>query len=337
MATKEELLNNPDDLDMNDEEAILALVGGADEVDLKNFDLDDEQDAAVQADDKDKDGDLGGKDIAQKSDDKGDSETELPAPIQSKSGKHTIPYNVLEDTRKNLKLTATDLTTANAEIERLKTLVDSGGDGATDEELEKIETASKQASTPEEEFERKNGMSSEQFEREYGEGLTKSLMAQAEESLEMRGQLNILMGDRNEKVEEQEVQKSSSLQEAIDAIPALAKLQAEGGDKWLEAIEVDDALKQLPKYRNNPDDLDGRFAAVAKEMGLPVKALPKKQQVSNDDNDDTSVPTSISDFPGGSDPAQSDMESIENMDTADVGHMLNGMTLAQQEEYLNKL
>lgn len=345
-VTADDLLENPDSLDLNDEDAILALANGADEVSLKNFDADDEDEEQVATARTDKDGDLGDKG---KESEKASTETkkdgdqeETPAPIQGKDGKHTIPYNVLETTRNSLKSTAAELEAQRQENERLRKQLEQGGDSVTEEEA--AAAAAITAATPEEEFVRKNGMSSSEFKREYGEALTKSLMAQAEESLETRNQLNILMEDRNRTVQGEEEEVAMTVQDAIDAIPALAALQAEGGDKWKEAIEIDNALKALPKFRNNPDDYQSRFARVAEEMGLAQpssggtgKTNQTGKKTDTDNELDEATPTSISDLPGGSPAAQSVRESVDNMDSADLGLMFEDMTPAQQEEYLNSL
>jgi hypothetical protein len=55
------------------------------------------------------------------------------------------------------------------------------------------------------------------------------------------------------------------------------------------------------------------------------------------DEDDESYPASLSDFPGGMPPSQSEIESIEKMDVADLGAKFARMTPQQQEAYLNNL
>jgi len=355
MAKSEEemkdLLENPDNLDMDDEDAILAMADDADvpeeATDQLETDLDeggDKKPTDTNAGESD-DADDKNKDAADK--DKDLSDDDIKAPIQSKDGEHTIPYNVLENTRTSLKSANSSLATKETELEdqrtenaRLQGIIDkaeSGGD-VDDDDLAAIDDKST-ATTPEEEFLAKNGMDTEAFTKEYGKDLTNSLLAQAKESLDTRQQLAVLMEDRNRTAEAEEVELDNSLQGAIDAIPELAAIQAAGGEKWQEAVDTDNALKMMPKYKDST--MSERFTAVAKEMGLeiPKKADDSKENknVNTDTDEDTNLPKSISDLPGGSAASQSDRQSVEDMDAADIGLMFADMTPKQQDEYLNKL
>jgi hypothetical protein len=233
------LMDNPDSLDMDDEEAILALANNAD---LPEEALD--QDAADldKADDKSADKSASDSADADDKDKEGLSDDDIKAPVQSKDGKHTIPYDVLDSTRRNLKSTTTELEDQRAENARLKAQLDQAKSGdLSDEDLEKVIDEESTASTPEEEFFAKNGMTPDDFTKEYGSALTKSLLGQAKDALETRQQLGVLMEDRNQKVQTEEDEVAITLQGAIDAIPSLAALQAEGGDRWKEAVETDNA------------------------------------------------------------------------------------------------
>ena len=339
-AEMQSLLDDPDSLDMEDEDAILALANDSD--------IPDEAESQIATDEVDtKKVDTSASDStdAEKDDGVKDGLTDdvIEAPIQTKDEKHFMPYKVLGDTRESLKTATTQLDSANTrlteqdvEIERLQGLVEKGGTGSdTDNVLDDSDNGSA-PETIEEEFAAKNGMSSEEFKKEYGEGLTKSLLSQAEESLDYRQQLGVLMKDRDQRVETQEVTESDSLQDDIDSVPELAALQASGGKGWQDAIDTDNALKMMPKYREL--SRSDRFKAVAKEMELNTpKKADKKADASNKEGLDDDLPTSISDFPGGSPASQSDKQTMETMDSADVGLMFADMNQKQQDDYLNNL
>jgi len=327
------LLSDPDSLDMEDEDAILALANDADLPD----DADD-QTATDLADTDKVDADASVSADAEKDavDKDGLTDDVIEAPIKSKDGEHTIPYNVLGDTRTNLKNANTKLESVNTELteqkaenERLQGLIEKGkAGGNVDDVIDDLDEGS-DATTAEEEFVAKNGMSSKDFTKEYGEGLTKSLLSQAEESLKNRQQLGVLMQERDQRVEVQEISEGDSLQGDIDAVPELAAIQ------WQDAIDTDNALTMMPKYRDM--SRSDRFKALAKAMDLKVPEKAANKNTSKDDDLDTDLPTSISDLPGGSPASQSDRQTMDNMDSTDVGLMFADMSQKQQDDYLNNL
>ena len=339
-AEMQSLMNDPDSLDMEDEDAILALANEADIPDEAEDQNATDQDDTVKVDTSASDSTDVEKDDGIKD---GLTDDVIEAPIKSKDGEHTIPYNVLGNTRESLKTANTKLDSANtrlteqdAEIERLQGLVEKGGAGSDTDDVQTDQDEELEPGTVEEEFIANNGMSSEEFKKEYGEGLTKSLLTQAEKSLKNDQVIGVLMKERNQRVDVQEESESNSLQGDIDSVPELAALQAEGGKKWQDAIDTDNALKMMPKYREL--SRADRFKAVAKEMELNApKKADKKADTSNKEGLDDDLPTSISDFPGGSPASQSDKQTMETMDSADVGLMFADMNQKQQDDYLNNL
>ena len=339
-AEMQSLLDDPDSLDMEDEDAILALANDSDipdeaesqiatdEVDTKKVDTSASDSTDAEKDDGVKDG---------------LTDDDIKAPVKSRDGEHTIPYQVLGNTRESLKtantqleVTNKELTEQKAENARLQARIDNGEAGGDTDSVHDGSDNDSSPETIEEEFTAKNGMSSEEFKKEYGEGLTKSLLSQAEESLENRQQLGVLMKERNQRVEVEEITEGDSLQGDIDAVPELAALQAEGGEKWQDAIDTDNALKMMPKYRDI--SRSERFKAVAEELELKVpEKAGKKTDTSKYENADDDLPTSLSDFPGGSPASQSDKQTMETMDSADVGLMFADMNQKQQDDYLNNL
>ena len=339
-AEMQSLMNDPDSLDMEDEDAILALANEADIPDEAENQIATDKDDAIKADTSASDSADADKDDGVKD---GLTDDVIEAPIQTKDEKHFMPYKVLGDTRESLKTATTQLESANTrvteqdvEIERLQGLIKEGSASGDTDNVHGDTDKGSAPETIEEEFVAKNNMSSEEFKKEYGEGLTKSLLSQAEESLDYRQQLGVLMTERDQRVENQEISETDSLQGDIDAVPELAALQAEGGKSWQDAIDTDNALKMMPKYREL--SRADRFKAVAKEMELKApEKTANKSDTSNKEGLDDDLPTSISDFPGGSPASQSDKQTMETMDSADVGLMFADMNQKQQDDYLNNL
>lgn len=324
-------LDNPDDLDFSDPDAVAALADTGVMPDATRDDPDKEQPAPAPAAEK-------ASEASDTADDKGgkDAELETKAPILAKDGKHFLPYDVLEGTRKQAAELKAQLEEREAENERLRQQI------AAKQQSGDVEqpTPSKAPESTEEavlaEFVRKNGKTPDEFRAEYGDDLTKAFMAQAEDSVELRETIKVLKQDREKRVETEEEAESRTIQEAIDSIPALADVQANDPIRWQAAIAIDNALRSDPKFQTM--GYADRFKEVAKKLGLPAdqKPLPRTQQPSGEE-DDEGYPASLSDFPGGAPPSTSELQSLETIDVADLGAKLSGMTPKQMDAYLSNL
>lgn len=343
----ENLMDNPDGLDNMDDDAILALAGEASvpEGEAEEHQLaTDEEEAAKKA------AEAAARDSENKASDKlGKAEPtddEIKAPIKSRDGEHTIPYDVLEGTRRSLRTKSQELDTATTELaaqkaenQRLQEMLEKAKAGENVDNLDDNAGKDTGDRTPEEEFEARNGMSMDDFTKEYGAPLTKLMMDQIKESMETRSQLQSLLHDRQERVNHEEEETANTVQSAIDAIPELAALQAAGDERWDEAVRIDNALKALPRFHGK-DNYQERFKAVAQEMGLKVDNNPGKgKETSGKNNDglDNHVPTSMSDIPGGSPAAESERQAVDSLDAATLTHKFENMTQKQQDEFLANL
>lgn len=332
----EHYLDNPDDLDFTDPDAVAALADTGVMPDPEPpSDPEPKQPAPASAAEKggeasDTGLDDGGKDA--------DLE-ETKAPIQAKDGKHFLPYDVLEGTRKQVAEFKAQLEEQQAENERLRQLVEAKqtkGDDGGQQATGKVPETKEEAVLAE--FVRKNGKTPDEFRAEYGDDLTRSFMAQAEDTVDLRDQLKTLVQDRQQRVETEEEAVARTVQESIDAIPALADVQANDPIRWKAAVVIDQALRDDPQFQNLT--YVERFKEVAKRLGLPTEnARPsgKTQQPSGTTDDDDGYPASLSDFPGGAPPAGSELESIDKIDVSDLGARFSDMSPKQMEAYLTNL
>lgn len=333
----EHYLDNPDDLDFTDPDAVAALADTGVMPDPEPpSDPEPKQPAPASAAEKggeasDTGLDDGGKDA--------DLE-ETKAPIQAKDGKHFLPYDVLEGTRKQAAEFKAKLEEQQAENERLRQQIEAAKSVAGDDVDQ-----SQQSKAPENredavlaEFVRKNGKTPDEFRAEYGDDLTKAFLAHAEDTVELRDQVKTLMQDRQSRVETDAEAVARTVQESIDAIPALADVQANDPIRWKAAVVIDQALRDDPQFQNLT--YVERFKEVAKRLGLPTEnARPsgKTQQPSGTTDDDDGYPASLSDFPGGAPPAGSELESIDKIDVSDLGARFADMSPKQMEAYLTNL
>lgn len=162
------------------------------------------------------------------------------------------------------------------------------------------------------------------------------------------------------KVEEQEAQRrmteadkvQNTVQEAIDANPALRFWQSEDPDMFAKAIEFDNVLRADQRNAHLPTAQ--RFEKVVKtmeaafgEVELPDGYKPAAK--SNDMNELTEKakgvvkeagsfkPRSLSDIPGGTPPAASESDRYSNMTPAQLASMMSDMDSDQINTILAKL
>jgi hypothetical protein len=136
------------------------------------------------------------------------------------------------------------------------------------------------------------------------------------------------------------------VQEAIDAVPLLADWQAGDADKFAAAIAADNALRNSPKWKDQP--LTARFAHVAKlvaaeyDIQTPAAAASPTPAPTNRKNPEAVIqaaaraaPNTLSDLKGGApDPSR---DSIDRMPAAQQMRRMEDMSDAEIDAYLRKV
>jgi hypothetical protein len=258
---------------------------------------------------------------------------EEEAPIQSRDGKHTIPYNVLATERERRQ----QAEQAMAELQaRIDTLQVQG-------------TAAPAAATP---TKAEGAISDEDLAalREDFPAFAKVIEAQMAKIDTLESRLSTVYGkeEQREAVEQRTVQQQ--VRDMIDTNPKLSALEADPA-AWARAVEIDNMLKDQPENKNL--SLEERFDKVVKGYesfygAIPGAAAdtptPKPVQKSAREQAEAllqkqmpATPRSLSDLPGGLPDAQNEAQRAENMSEIEMGNMMQKMTPAQIEQYLNNL
>lgn len=279
----------------------------------------------------------------------GQSEPET-AGVATKDGKHVIPYSVLQSERERSRA-AQDLVKEMTErVTRLEQALQATAKGAnTGAAARAAEAATADAPA----------MSDADLEalKEDFPTVYKALMAAQIRADRLEQSLRQQEGFRQEVESASQRSVEETVQDAIDANPKLAHIQASDPVAFELAQRFDDTLKGSSAWANKP--MSERFAKVIEMVETANGAIdlpggkPKQQEPAANAADlkkqaqevaktkakanSSAVPTSLSEFPVGEPPAQDRQESLENMSQADLASMLMKMSPAQQETYFASL
>ncbi len=174
---------------------------------------------------------------------------------------------------------------------------------------------------------------------------------------QLLGKQNQVIADmrKRENVRERtdEERIADEVQGDIDSIPELATIQAlglaaekpEDEAKWNAALAVDKTLQKNPIWAQK-SRLE-RFQEVARIVGTGAKApepkpgdASKTEQVVQNAVQQAAAkatPTSLSDMPSGTPAGQSEQETLEGLDAAQIAAKMATMTQAQQDALLLRL
>lgn len=268
---------------------------------------------------------------------KGDEDEPKPKPkpvVKTRDGKHEIPYSELENARR--------------EARELKQQL---------EEL-KRQPATLPIETPDTTDTGKVEIDEQALIDEYGEELAKPIIALHKQNQQAQREIAELRQWRQEQAQAREADEATTVNEAIDTVFAdrtkpgevsiLRKWQQDCDPLWDAAVALDNRLLQDPAWADKPHR--ERFEEVIQRLGhAPEPAEPAGDTKNPEDlkakadaklaakADETSVPRSLSDLPGGAPPDQTLIESIERMSPKDIEAKLASMTPEQQEEFLARL
>lgn len=250
--------------------------------------------------------------------------TEPEAPIQTRDGKHTIPYEVLASTRAAKEAAEAARADLQAKLDALQAQMSAAA-------VNPAAPAAQAATiTPEELAEMQENF---------------PVMAKAykamQANLEQLQQVAAVQQVASQQVE------ANSVQDLIDANPKLAYLQASDPTAWQRAIELDDQLRTNPATSHLP--MAERFvkAAAAYEaiygaINAPIVAAPETKPAAKTVDQvlaaaKPAAPRSLSDLPGGAFVETSEVGNLENLSGAEISDNLMKMTPKARDAYLNSL
>lgn len=342
-------LDNPDDLP-SDPAAIDALLGLGDTLGEPETDgegeVEDEGSEAKQADES---ATAGASDEAEtEQPDQGSTEDE--GPIQSKDGKHTIPYAVLATERERRQAAERMTRELQDRISALEARTTAAATGQA--------APTQTAESP------TDDLSDEDLAE-----LTRDFPAVAKlidytKKLEGRvGQFE----DRFRTIEQQEAdraeqtaaQERGAIRAAVDANPTLRYWEQHDPERWTAAVEADRRLQGLPV--NQGLSLDERLAKTVTivetiygstalpaeyQAAAPVSTSQKTTQSTAElaekaqaavEKAGTFKPRTLSDMPGGAAPTTDPLEDLASLSASNLGAQMANMSQAQISSLLARL
>lgn len=247
-------------------------------------------------------------------------EETVPAAIESKSGKHTIPYSVLEAERaRNQQLTQQleEQQNANAELSQKAQQNEQSIANVTAQlEAKGLDTDSM--------FSNPDDISPAQWkemEADYGP---------------MAKMMKTLLANQQAMTTQTPAAQPAQAAAGEDPVPAAIKANADlsnwsanDPDRWTHVVQMDEALKADPQWANK--SLDERFAHAAK---LTKTAFGDDQTTQDRANkviqeNTQASPDSLSDIGGSPTGTKSDLEAMESMTAEQIEAQMESMTAGQ--------
>lgn len=266
--------------------------------------------------------------------------------VFARDGKNIIPYSVLKSERERTARAEQLAKEAADKIAALEAQIAAGKQGATPGESARTTEA-----TPEAE-----ALTDEELEaiREDFPTMYKALKAQQATISALKTQLQPVEEDRRQQQADRQRTQEELVRDAIDVTPKLAHIQATDPERFAAAQQFDQVLRANPKWAGKP--LAERFARVVELVEQEHGAIEIPGAKSNTTQKTPeelkkaaeaaaaaaakakpTVPNSLSDFPAGSPPAQSESQALESLTPLQLADKLARMSPAQQEAYFNSL
>lgn len=270
-----------------------------------------------------------------------------PAGVQTRDGKHVIPYSVLEGERKRNADMAAQLSEMREQLQKFTAKPEGDQTGSTD------------TTDTGQEFDL------DKFEEEYGKEMTAPLRAMHSQMKALQARLEESDSKVKSWERERETTAVVTTEEAIDLVfaegrepgkPSILREWAESDPvRWDRALAADKILGSDPEWQDAP--LVERFEKAvqmvqAMDRGSSTTSTKPEATTTNPKDDgkgkgapsgkqDTpparSAPFSQSDLPGGVPPDQTQYESVERMDPTQLAEKFAGMSVEEQDAYLSAL
>ena len=266
---------------------------------------------------------------------------ENAAGIATKDGKHVIPYSVLKgerDRAANAEKVAKD---AQDRIAALEAQIAAKNGANNGEPAPAKLGAPPEADLSDEDLE----LLKEDFPTVYKREMALRARFDALEA-RLAPVVETVTSSRAERAQE----ATNEVQDAIDATPRLAHLQANDREAFDLAKEFDALLRVQPAWADKP--LSDRFAKVAdmveeargpivvagaKPQPVDLKVAAKAVADAAVKKAAANVPTSLSEFPAGQHAAQDEAEAAENMTPMQLAEKFGRMTPDQMDAYFSTL
>lgn len=243
-------------------------------------------------------------------------QVEDEAPIASKDGKHTIPYDVLKSERERRKA-------AEQAMQELQARVDAM------QQTGRVQEVADDEASPDELDAMANDFPA-----------VAKLLAHTRK---LEQQLQTV----TQRIEQEDRQRQeatmSEVRQAVDANPTLLHWEHNDPDRWAAAIEADTKLQASPAHRGLTleqrlakaveivDAFYGPDSAAPRAQAKPQNSPPKKAAAAKE------APRTLSDIPGGAVPASDPVEEFAQMSADRLGAQMANMTPDQISALLNRL
>ncbi|MDE4918273.1 hypothetical protein ACUXAV_000312 [Cupriavidus metallidurans] len=264
--------------------------------------------------------------------------------VLARDGKNVIPFSVLKSERERATRAEQLAKEATDKVAELQAQLAAGNQGAKPGESARTAEAATEVETLTEE---ELAVLKEDFPTQY-----KVYMAQQATIKALQAQQQQVEQERQQQQTERQRTQEEQVRDAIDATPKLAHIQATDPERFAAAQQFDALLRGQPKWAGKP--LAERFARVVElvEMEHGAIEIPgakpqtttqktpeelKKEAEAAAAKAKPVVPTSLSDFPAGSPPANSEQEALESLTPLQLADKMAKMNPAQLEAYLNTL
>ncbi len=269
-----------------------------------------------------------------------------PQGIATKDGKHVIPYSVLKSERDRASRAEQLATEMQERVKTLESMVQSGNQGAKQGESARTDPQTPAASD----------LSTEDLEalKEDFPTVYKAVMASMAAAERLKAQLEPVQETVRNAEADAARSAQETVQDAIDAVPKLAHIQATNKEAFELAKQFDATLRTQSAWADKP--LSERFAKITEmvESTLGPIDLPGKPATSQPSAEDlkkaaqaraaqaakasrTDVPTSLSEFPVGQHAAQDEREAAENLTALQLAEKFSSMTPDQMDAYFRTL
>jgi hypothetical protein len=241
--------------------------------------------------------------------------------IESKDGKHTIPYSVLEAAREEKRLMQEELNARNAEIAELTNQSQQNQQAIANVtaqlEAKGLDTDSMFANPDE--------ISTEQWkeiEEDYGPlgKMMKTLLANQQ----------AMASQTSTPQQTQEAQpQANPVVAAIEANADLSNWQKTDPDRWTHVVQMDERLKADPQWQNK--SLEERFAHAAKltktAFGDNLTTQDRANKIIQDKTQ--TAPDSLTDVGGGPAGTKTDVEALSTMTAEQIESRMESMSKTQ--------
>lgn len=340
-------IDHPDEAP-DDHEELMRLYAEANAADAPADDTEGEQDVSATAAESASSGETDKK-AEETTESKGDTKAaaaeagDTEAPIATRDGKGTIPFNVLKTEREKRQAAEERVAEMQRRLEAVEAQLAKGTQRGDAKAAEIAQEASD--AIPEEEM---------TALREDFPAFAKLLDAANSRISKLMDTVSTLTQREQSRDASEQAKAAKTTQEMIDDEPVLLHLQTNDPDLWARAVELDNMLAKTGKYTSLAD----RFAKVAEQMeslfgpfeGVAKKAAPVAQPQPAAKKDPADVkkalaeklpkagkPNSLSDLPSGEAPETDERSAVETMSAAEIGQMFLKMSPEKQREYLNRL